>query len=410
MKSLMFISQFLRDIKSQKMRTFLTIFGIIWGTISVVLLLGFGVGLGKQMKKSFHGMGVGLIILWPGRTSLPFKGFNKGRRMSFREDDAFLLKREISQIKHISPEYARGGVQLKSEKNTYSVYLRGVYPVYGKIRNTIPEMGGRFLDSIDIDHKKRSIFLGSTVKQELFGDEPAVGRLITLNSVPFQVVGVLIGKTQNSSYGSRDEFAAFIPATTFAALFGHKYINNMVIQGKDPRQNEKLQKSILEVLAKKYRFHPDDKEAIGVWDMSEGEKLFTAFQLGFNIFLGIVGAFTLIVGGIGVSNIMNVVVEERTREIGLKMAVGAKKRFVLSQFLFETLLITLIGGAIGLAISYGIINLFPNTGIEEEIGRPTFSWEVAAVTVTLLGLIGFFSGFNPARRASNLDPVEALRS
>ncbi len=410
MKSLMFLSQFFRDIRAQKLRTFLTIFGITWGTIAVVLLLGFGVGLGRQMKKSFHGMGEGLIILWPGRTSVPYEGLNKGRRLSFREDDAFLLEREISRIKHISPEYARGSVQLKSEKNTYSVYLRGVYPVYGEMRNTIPERGGRFLDPLDIEHKKRSIFLGSTVKQELFGDEPAVGRLVTLNSVPFQVVGVLIGKTQNSSYGSRDETAAFIPATTFAALFGHKYINNMVIQGKDPRQNEGLQKDILRVLAKKYRFHPDDEEAIGIWDMSEGEKLFTAFQLGFNIFLGIVGAFTLIVGGIGVSNIMNVVVEERTKEVGLKMAVGAKKRFVLSQFLFETHLITLIGGAIGLAISYGIINFFPNTGIEEEIGRPTFSWEVAVVTVTLLGLIGFVSGFAPARRASNLDPVEALRS
>ena len=278
MKSLMFISQFFRDIRSQKLRTFLTVFGIVWGTISVVLLLGFGVGLGRQMKKSFHGMGEGLIILWPGRTSMAYEGLNKGRRMSFREDDAFLLKREIAQIKHISPEYARGGVQLKSEKNTYSVYLRGVYPVYGEIRNTIPERGGRFLDPVDIEHKKRSIFLGSTVKEELFGDEPAVGRFITMNSVPFQVVGVLIGKTQNSSYGSRDEFAAFIPATTFAALFGYKYINNMVIQGKDPRRNQELQKDILGVLSKKYRFHPDDEEAIGVWDMSEGEKLFTAFQ------------------------------------------------------------------------------------------------------------------------------------
>ncbi len=410
MKFFMFISQFFRDMRSQKLRTFLTIFGITWGTIAVVLLLGFGVGLGRQMKKSFHGMGEGLIILWPGRTSLAYEGLNKGRRLNFLQEDAFLLQREISQIKHISPEYARGGVKLKTEKNTYSVYLRGVYPVYGKIRNIIPERGGRFLDSLDIQNKKRSIFLGSTVRKELFGDEPAIGRMVSLNSAPFQVVGVLIEKTQNSSYGDRDEFAAFIPATTFSAFFGHRYVNNIVIQGIDPGQNESLQKSILEVLAKKYKFHPEDEEAIGVWDMTEGEKLFTAIMLGFNIFLGIVGAFTLIVGGIGVSNIMNVVVEERTREIGLKMAVGAKKGFILSQFLFETLLITLIGGAVGLGISYGIISVFPTTGIEEEIGKPTFSLGVAVVTVALLGMIGLISGFAPARRASNLNPVEALRS
>jgi putative ABC transport system permease protein len=392
------------------MRTVLTIFGITWGTISIVLLLGFGVGLGRQMTKNMHGMGEGIMILWPARTSISYQGFNKGRALRFMEEDAFLLSREIPQIESISAEYSRWNIPLKHEQNTFSTLVRGVYPVYNEMRNIIPDSGGRFLDPIDIENRKRVVFIGDQLKQELFKDSPAVGKYITINGIPFLVVGVLIKKTQNSSYGGRDNTSAVIPASTFSSIFGTKYINNIIVKGRDPRQGAALRKSILQVFAKKYKFHPEDKEAVWVWDVAESEKMFVAIMLGFNLFLGIVGAFTLMVGGIGVSNIMNVVVEERTREIGLKMALGAKKRFVLSQFLFETLLITLIGGGIGLAASAAIIEFFPKTSIEQEIGRPSFSLEVAIVTVALLGVVGFLAGFAPARRAANLNPVEALRS
>jgi len=410
MKAFMFFSHLLRDIRSQKMRTVLTIFGIVWGTISIVLLLGFGTGLGRQMTKNMHGLGEGIIILWPARTSIPYQGLNKGRALRFMEEDASLLSREIPQIQSASAEYSRWNIPLKNDKNTFSCLVRGVYPIYGGMRNIIPASGGRFLDPLDLENKKRVVFLGNKLKDELFKDSPAVGNYVMLNGIPFLVVGVLIEKVQNSSYGSRDETTAVIPASTFSSVFGTKYINNIVVKGRDPRQGEALRKKMLQVFAKKYKFHPEDKEAVWVWDIAESEKMMFAVMLGFNLFLGIVGAFTLIVGGIGVSNIMNVVVEERTKEIGLKMALGAKKRFVLSQFLFETLLITLIGGAIGLAFSAGIIAYFPKTSIEQEIGRPTFSLEVALVTVALLGLVGFLAGFAPARRAANLNPVEALRS
>ena len=410
MKAFMFFSHLLRDVRSQKTRTVLTVFGIVWGTVSIVLLLGFGVGLGRQMRKNMHGMGEGIIILWPSRTSISYQGFNKGRSLDFLEEDAFLLEREVPQVGSISPEYSRWNIPIKNEKNTYSAMIRGVYPIYGEMRNIIPERGGRFIDPLDLEHKKRVVFLGDEIKKELFRDSPSVGRYVVLNGIPFLVVGALREKKQNSSYGSRDSTAAIIPATTFSSVFGTKYINNLVVKGRNPREHENLKKRMLQVFAKKYKFHPEDKEAVWVWDVAESEKMFMAVMLGFNLFLGIVGAFTLIVGGIGVSNIMNVVVEERTREIGLKMALGAKKRYVLSQFLFETLLITLIGGAIGLAFSAGIIAVFPESSISEEIGRPTFSPEVALITVALLGLIGFLAGFGPARRAANLSPVEALRS
>jgi putative ABC transport system permease protein len=410
MKAFMFFSHLLRDVRSQKTRTVLTVFGIIWGTVSIVLLLGFGVGMGRQMRKNMHGMGEGIMIVWPARTSISYQGFNRGRALSFLEDDAFLLAREVPQVASVSAEYSRWNIPLKNGKDTYSAMIRGVYPVYGGMRNIIPERGGRFIDPLDLEHKKRVIFIGNEIKNELFKEAPAVGRYVMLNSIPFLVVGTLQEKKQNSSYGSRDSTAAIIPASTFSSVFGTKYINNIIVKGRAPGEHERLKKRMLQVFAKKYKFHPDDKEAVWVWDVAESEKMFEAVMLGFNLFLGIVGAFTLIVGGIGVSNIMNIVVEERTREIGLKMALGAKKRYVLSQFLFETLLITFVGGAIGLAISAGIISVFPETSISEEIGVPAFSLQVALITAALLGLIGFLAGFAPARRAANLNPVEALRS
>jgi len=410
MKAFMFFSHLLRDVRAQKTRTVLTVFGIVWGTVSIVLLMGFGVGLGRQMTKNMHGMGEGIMIVWPVRTSISYQGFNKGRSLDFLEEDAFLLQREVPQVAAISAEYSRWNITLRKDKNSYSALVRGVYPVYAEMRNIIPERGGRFIDPLDLEHKRRVVFLGNKLKEELFLSAPAVGQYIMLNSIPFLVVGVLREKKQDSSYGSRDEVAAIIPAATFSSVFGTKYIENFVVKGRNPREHENLKQRMLQVLAKKYKFHPEDKEAVWVWDVAESEKMFQSVMIGFNLFLGIVGAFTLIVGGIGVSNIMNVVVEERTREIGLKMALGAKKRYVLSQFLFETLLITLAGGAIGLGLSAGIIAVFPESSISAEIGRPTFSIQVALITVALLGLIGFLAGFSPARRAANLNPVEALRS
>jgi putative ABC transport system permease protein len=200
-----------------------------------------------------------------------------------------------------------------------------------------------------------------------------------------------------------------IPATTMRALTGAKYMDNFVFTGRDVTRTKEASAEVLRVLAGRHRFDPEDKEALAMWDTSDMAKFFDTFMLAFRLFLGIVGSLTLVVGGIGVSNIMNVVVEERTREIGIKMALGAQPRGVLGQFLAETLVITAVGGAIGLAVTYGLCRLFPAFGATEFVGDPHLSPGLAFATVVLLGTIGLIAGYFPARTAARLDPVVAMR-
>jgi putative ABC transport system permease protein len=409
MHTLMFATQFLRDMKSQKLRTFLTIFGIIWGTASVVLLLAFGRGLHAQNQVSMHGLGEGIVILWGGKTSKPFMGFGRGRWVQLREEDAALLKREIREMGGVSPEYTKWNTTMRYKKNTVTQNMIGIYPVFGELRNIYAEMGGRFINPIDLEAQKRVVFIGNELKEDLFGQDQAVGKYIFIDNVPFLVVGVMKKKSQDSSYSGRDAHKAFIPAATFAAMYGHKYVNNLIFKPKDPRKVESVKKQVYGVLGKKNKFDPEDKEALGMWDTSEMEKFLTYFFLAFRAFLAIIGTFTLIVGGIGVSNIMNVVVEERTKEIGIKMSLGAKRRHILSQFVFETLTITFVGGIVGFMFAFMVVKVFPYFKLEEYMGTPEISLSAGLIAVGVLGLVGFISGFFPARRAANLNPVQSLK-
>jgi putative ABC transport system permease protein len=409
MHVLMFATQFLRDMKSQKLRTFLTIFGIIWGTASVVLLLAFGKGLHAQNQKSMHGLGEGIVILWGGKTSKPYMGFGRGRWIQLKEEDAGLLKREIREMGGASPEFSKWNTTMRYKKNTVTQNMIGIYPVFGELRNIYAELGGRFINHRDLEEKNRVVFIGNKLKEDLFGADEAIGKYIFIDNVPFLVVGVMNKKPQDSSYSGRDENKAFIPATTFAAMYGHKYVDNVIFKPKDPREVESVKSQVYQVLGKKYKFDPEDKESLWMWDTSEMEKFLTYFFLAFRAFLAIIGTFTLIVGGIGVSNIMNVVVEERTKEIGIKMSLGAKKRHILSQFVFETLMITFVGGIVGFMFAFMVVKVFPYFKLEEYMGIPEISLSAGLIAVGVLGLVGFISGFFPARRAANLNPVQALK-
>lgn len=402
------IRQLLADMKGQKLRTFLTLFGIVWGTVAVTLLLAFGYGLKRQLVKSAAGLGDRIAIAWPGLTSMPFEGLGKGRRIRVTEEDVEAVRRTTPQIAAISSEYQET-LKLHYGMKTIAVDISGVSPEFGAMRNMIPAPGGRWLNPLDDAGQRRVLFVGNELAKDVFGEADAVGKVVLLGGSPFEIVGVLQKKSQDSSYSGRDSGKAFIPGTTFRALTGEKYVSNMVWRPVDVTASEATNDAVRHALARKLRFHPDDKEALGVWDTTDQFKFFETFMLAFSLFLGIVGSLTLVVGGIGVSNIMNVVVEERTREIGIKMALGAKARFILSQLLLETLLLTGLGGSIGFAMSYGICAAFPKS-LEEYVGHPEISPFLALVTVAILGAIGLLSGWFPAREASRLDPVYAMKA
>ena len=402
-----FFRQLGRDVWSQKLRTFLTTFGIIWGTVAVSLLLAFGHGLHRQMIKSMAGLGDRIVIAWPMRTSMTFEGLGKGRRMRMMEEDIAFLEAQVPMITGISSEYSDSLIARFGERQR-RVDVSGVAPEYGAMRNMVPAEGGRFINNLDVEQRRRVVFVGNRLAEDLFETQDAVGKTVMINGSPFLVVGVLLDKPQDSSYSGRDHSKMIVPGSTFRALTGQKFMDNFIYKAPTPDLNETLTGQVRAALGGRLKFHPDDDQAIQVWDTTEMFVFMDAFMLGFQVFLGIMGILTLIVGGIGVSNIMHVVVEERTREIGIKMALGARARAVLSQFLLETMVLTAIGGGIGLGISYAICSAFP-VNLEEYVGIPTLSPGLAMLTASVLGLVGFVAGYFPARAASQLDPVVAMK-
>ncbi|MCK4857677.1 MAG: ABC transporter permease [candidate division Zixibacteria bacterium] len=409
MKLALYFKQFIHDLKSQKLRAFLTISGLAWGTVTVICLLAVGYGLQRNQEKQMKGMGEDIVIMWASRTSQPYMGYPKGRWFGFKMDDVAYLRENVSEIKYITGEMVRGNVEARYGRRSKLVQVSGVEPDFEKMRNTIPDWGGRFLNDRDLADKRRVVFIGNDLKDEVIGeDTDAVGRPLLLNGVPFTVIGVMKPKQQNSSYSGRDKDKAMIPITTYASIYGDRYLNNIVYMANDLTVHQRARDRVQEVLSQKYKFDPDDTEALAVWDTVEGSR-FMLFFVAMRWFVGFVGFMTLMIGGIGLANIMYVVVEERTREVGIKMALGAKKGFVLLGFIFETVLLTIIGGGIGYAIAALFIWVAGKFDIGDIIGTPMLSTADRIIVVAILGLISLLAAYFPARKAANMDPVQALK-
>ena len=403
------LRQMWRDVRSQKLRTFLTVFGIVWGTVSVTLLLAFGKGMQSQMVVNAAGLGDGICIAWPGLTSIPFEGLGKGRKIRINEDDVDAIRRQAPGVRAVSSEYS-DTMKLNYGTKTVAVDISGVAPEFGGMRNINPRAGSRFINPTDMDEQRRVLFIGWKLAEQVFGKgTDPVGKTVMLKGSPFLVIGVLEEKIQQSSYSGRDNGKGFIPGTTYRALTGSKWVDNLIYQPTVMKDSKAVTDGVRRVLAGRQRFDPEDKEAFSVWDATEQFAFLATFFLSFRLFLGIIGSFTLIVGGIGVSNIMNVVVEERTKDIGIKMALGAKTPWILRQFLLETLLITAMGGLVGFGISMAVCAVFPSFKVTQYVGDPDVSMGVALLTAAVLGLTGLVAGYFPAREASRLDPVVAMK-
>jgi putative ABC transport system permease protein len=405
---------FLKASSLQRKRATLTVAAIAWGTVAIVMLLSFGEGLKLQLMKGRRGMGENIAVWWPDETSKVWQGLPEGRPIRPIVDDIAYLRGRMTAASGVIGELTSWSSSLTWGTNTITGRVTGSNWEYGEIRHHFAQAGGRFFNANDEREKRRVIFLGDELAEDIFGDVNPVGETMFVNRVPYLVIGVLQHKMQMGTYKGPDANGSVIPITTFSAQYGQQQLTNIVFKAKSAADMPLARQQFNEALAAKYRFDPTDEQVTGLWDTVEGAKVMANIMLGLQAFLGIIGALTLLIGGIGVANIMYAVVKEKTREIGVQMALGARRGWVTGPFVLQGLSYTLVGGALGLAIAVVLIVLLGLIPVEgnaamEFLGKPTLSWQIAAATAGVLGTIGILAGYFPARRAATVDPAETLR-
>ncbi len=406
---------FAREFRKRKKKTALITFAIFWGTLSILLLMSFGRGLSHSMQTSFKGLGDNLIMIFGGQTSKDFRGLPKGRRIRVYPDDIALLRALIPEIELISPESNDYFTVTAGARET-NRNVNGVGPTFGVMRSMIAETGGRFFNEEDEREGRRVAFIGWNMASNLFPGENAVGKTIVINRIPFTVVGVMKKKLQSSSYEGMDADQAYIPNSTFSRIRSQLYLDRIHIQPFRRQDNKFVERRVREILGRKYRFDPKDDYALGIWNTIEEAEVSGKVFRGIEIFLAIIGGLTLVIGAVGVTNLMYALVKERTREIGIKMALGARRRHIVMQFLLETIFIFAKGTFWGTALAYAIVRLtrmipisYELSGFQTYLLRPIFSLDILIIFLVIMGTLVFLSGIFPAARASRLNPVEALR-
>jgi putative ABC transport system permease protein len=404
----------LRALAANKMRSFLTMFGIAWGILSIMLMIAAGEGLKMGQAAAQRTLGKDILIAFPGRTSMQAGGLRAGRRIFFQLSDMDPVRRDCPDVAQLTPELGRPGVYVRSAYNSGSFRVTGALPFFQDIRS-LDVARGRFWTYADEQMRLRVAVLGDEVRKQLFASRNAVGETIQVGDFPYQVIGVLARKDQDSNYDGPDNQKIFVPLAAVSADFpslppaAPNSVDRVVATPVSVSRHEEAEAELRRAFARLHQFDPADKDAVFVWNTIKSARVFSRVFDSMELFMGVVGVVTLLLGGIGVMNIMLVSITERTREIGLRKALGATRRVVLIQFFSEALLLTLASGGAGLAIGYGIcfaVNRLPMP--QYFAGLMVTPW-VGLFACVVLTLVGVASGLYPAKVAADMTPIEALR-